>query len=300
MGAHGVVLIDKPKDITSRLAVDQVMRILRVKRAGHFGSLDPFATGLLSVGVGQGTKLLPFMQAHQKEYIAVIGFDKATDTDDHTGVPLEHFSQVHLDMEQVNAWLKEHTGWINQTPPDYCAQKHNGTPLYRLKRANKEVSPRPKQVHIETAKILREGPDWIEVQIVCSRGTYIRSIARDLGRALGYGGYLRELRRLKSEGFCIEDAFSIDALQEALQQGQKVVIPLADALNIPKVRLTAPGVTGVLEGKPVQVSWVKDELRLPEGGYVAMINENEQLVCVARHQPQGGIWGFIERGFRPY
>ena len=79
-----------------------------------------------------------------------------------------------------------------------------------------------------------------------------------------------------------------------------MVIPLADALNIPKVRLTAPGVTGVLEGKPVQVSWVKDELRLPEGGYVAMINENERLVCVARHQPQGGIWGFIERGFRPY
>jgi len=300
VGKQGVVLIDKPKDITSRKAVDRVMAILKVKRAGHFGTLDPFATGLLCIGVGQGTKLLPFMNEYPKEYAATIGFDMSTDTDDITGTPIDRFSDVLIDIDSARAWFENNKGWIDQTPPLYCAQKVNGKPLYKLARANKEVNPRPKQVHIEEVDILDCGPDWLSVRVVCSRGTYIRSIARDLGRHLGYGGYLRELRRIRSEGFHIDDAVTIEALADKEQRGEEVVIPLSMSLHIPKVRVTRTGESGILDGNPIQVSWLLDDVDAKEGSYVAMINTDMQLLCVAKAEQRGGIWGYIERGFRPY
>jgi tRNA pseudouridine55 synthase len=299
VGKQGIVLIDKAHGITSRKVVDQVMKILKVKRAGHFGSLDPFATGLLCVGIGQGTKLLPFMHAQQKEYIATIGFDMFTDTDDVTGNPLQKFPDVSVDAEQAKAWFMDNLGWVNQVPPKYCAQKFQGKPLYKLTRANMDVQPREKQVYIEDAEILGSGPDWMEVRIVCSRGTYIRSIARDLGVHLGCGGYLRALRRLRSEGFRLEDALTIEGLQEKVEAGEDVVIPLSGALHIPKSRVIPAGQKGILEGNPIQFSWVKDQVDVLEGNYVAMMSLDGQLLCVARYQPSGGIWGYIERGFRP-
>jgi tRNA pseudouridine55 synthase len=299
VGKQGIVLIDKSKDITSRKVVDQVMKALKVKRAGHFGSLDPFATGLLCVGVGQGTKLLPFMHAHQKEYLAIMGFDMTTDTDDITGTPLERYDNVSFDIESARTWFRKNTGWINQTPPKYCAQKYQGKPLYKLTRANMDVQPREKQVYIEDAEILSYGQDWMKVRIICSRGTYIRAIARDLGKYLGYGGYLRELRRLRSEGFRVEDSMMIEELSDKIDQGSEVVIPLSKALHIPKSRVIPLGQKGILEGNPIQVSWVIDYVEIAEGNYVAMVNSEEQLLCIARYQPSGGIWGYIERGFRP-
>ena len=300
MGKQGIILIDKPEGITSRKALDRVMAILKVKRAGHFGSLDPFATGLLCIGVGQGTKLLPFMHTHDKEYVATIGFDMSTDTDDITGKPIERFNDVSIDIEKSKAWFDQNKGWINQTPPRYCAQKFNGKPLYKLTRANVDVQPRPKQVYIENTEILDYGPDWINARIICSRGTYIRSIARDLGIYLGYGGYLRELRRFRSEGFQINDAVTIDALREKMSEGEDLVIPLSSALHIPKVKVTRTGEAGILDGNPIQVSWLLDEVTVKEGSYVAMLSTDMRLLCVARYQPCVGIWGYVERGFRPY
>ncbi|HQH99697.1 MAG TPA: tRNA pseudouridine(55) synthase TruB [Deltaproteobacteria bacterium] len=299
MGKQGIVLIDKEKGITSRKVVDQVMKTLKVKRAGHFGSLDPFATGLLCIGIGQGTKLLPFMHAHQKEYIATIGFDMTTDTDDITGNALARFQDVCLDIDAARDWFKGNLGWINQIPPRYCAQKYQGKPLYKLTRANMDVHPREKQVHIEDAEILKWGSDWMDVRIVCSRGTYIRSIARDLGVHLGYGGYLRSLRRLQSEGFQVEDAVTIEELKDKIEKGIDVVIPLSKALHIPKARVIPIGQRGIMEGNPIQSSWVVDHVEAIEGNYVAMTNSEGHLLCVARYQPSGGIWGYIERGFRP-
>ena len=297
MGMQGIVLIDKPMHITSRKAVDKVMAIMNVKRAGHFGSLDPFATGLLCMGIGQGTKLLPFLQDNQKEYIAVVGFDLFTDTDDHTGAVMKRFDQVVIDREKIEQWFEGNRGWVHQLPPDYCAQKQGGKPLYKLKRANKEVSPRPKQVHLIDSEILNAGPDWIQVRIVCSRGTYIRSIARDLGRHLGVGGYLRELMRTKSEGFSIDQAHTLDALEGMKEQA---VIPLVDALHIPKTRVTRTGEAGIQAGQPIQLSWVIDDVVAPEGDHVAMISGEGDLLCIARVKREGGLWGYIERGFKPF
>lgn len=295
MDIDGIVLIDKPKDITSRKTVDRVMAILNVKRAGHFGSLDPFATGLLCIGVGQGTKLLPFMQDHQKEYIALIGFEMSTDTDDITGAVKERFPGVSIDAMGLKEWFEENKGWINQRPPDYCAQKWKGRPLYKLKRAQKDVNPRPKQVYLEEAEILGVGPDWASVRIVCSRGTYIRAIARDLGSSLGSGGYLRELKRTRSEGFSIEQASTLDAV---VIKGEEAVIPLTETLKIPKARVTKTGEAGIRDGQAIQMSWVIDDVIAPDGAYVILLNDNGNLLCIARVQREGGLWGYIERGFR--
>ncbi|HOJ13965.1 MAG TPA: tRNA pseudouridine(55) synthase TruB [Deltaproteobacteria bacterium] len=297
MGSDGIVLIDKPAGITSRKAVDRVMAALGVKKAGHFGSLDPFATGLLCIGVGQGTKLLPFLQDHPKEYIALIGFERFTDTDDITGQVTASFEGVRVDPGGIRAWFDANRGTIRQVPPVYCAQKHLGKPMYKLKRANKEVSPRPKEVHLFETEILGCGDDWVEVRVVCSRGTYIRSIARDLGTHLGVGGYLRRLKRTKSEGFSLDDAHAIDAL---VALGDKAVIPLGEALNIPKARVTKVGAMGIRDGMPIQISWVKDDIEVAQGGLAALTDSEGSLLCIARIRREGGIWGYIERGFKVY
>lgn len=297
MALDGVVLIDKPRDITSRKAVDKVIEILKTKRAGHFGSLDPFATGLLCIGIGQGTKLLPFMQTNEKEYTALIGFDMSTDTDDITGAVTRRFEKVSIDADRLKRWFEENRGWIDQLPPDYCAQKLNGKPLYKLKRANKEVRPRSKQVHLEEAEILDVGSDWASVRIVCSRGTYIRSIARDVGAYLGCGGYLRELRRTRSEGFGIEQATTLEGLS---QLGEKAVIPLLDALTLPKARVTRIGEQGVRDGQAIQLSWIVDDVAAPQDHCVAVVNMQGSLLCIARVKREGGIWGHVARGFKTY
>ncbi len=297
MGPDGIVLIDKPARITSRKAVDKVMAALGVRKAGHFGSLDPFATGLLCIGVGQGTKLLPFLQDPPKEYIAVIGFDRFTDTDDITGTTTATMEGVRVDVVDISGFFDANRGKILQVPPDYCAQKHGGRPMYKLKRANREVSPRPKEVHLFDSEILGFGDDWVRVRIVCSRGTYIRSIARDIGISLGVGGYLRELRRTKSEGFSIEDAHEIDELGAL---GDKVVIGLADALDMPKARVNKAGEAGIKDGMPIQISWVKDDIEVAQGSLAALTDSEGRLLCIARIRREGGIWGLIERGFKVY
>jgi len=297
MGSHGVVLIDKHRGITSREAVDYVKRVLKVKKAGHFGTLDSFATGLLCVGVGQGTKLLPFIEDNPKEYIAVIGFDMSIDTDDITGKPLKHYTNVTIDVDMIRQWLKDHRGWITQQPPAYCAQKHQGIPIYKLKRANVDVTPRAKKVLIEDTQIGSFGKDWLNIRVVCSRGTYIRAIARDIGASLGIGGYLKELRRLRSEGFSVDDAHTLEGLDGKWAHKEKVVIPLTDALSLPKARVVHAGETGIREGRPIQISWLIDDVFAEEGERVAVLNEGLNLLCVARVQRKDGIFGYIERGF---
>lgn len=300
MGKDGVVLLDKPAGITSRRALDRVMRLLSIKRGGHFGSLDPFATGLLCIGIGQGTKCLPFLQDQPKEYIARIGIEMSTDTDDITGAVLKSFPQAELKLEEVLEWIQEHTGLIMQTPPDYCAQKVGGTPLYRLKRANQDVTPRAKEIHIAHMEILTLNRDSLDMRIVCSRGTYIRAIARDLGAALGFGGYLRELRRLRSEGFSLEEALTLEELEARIAKGSFEPVPLKEALHLPTARVTAVGQADIMDGRPIQFAGLIDRPEVPDGSYLALVNDFDQLLCIARVQRQGGIFGFIERGFQPF
>lgn len=299
MGLDGLVLIDKPADMSSRQVVDRLRRLLNVRKAGHFGTLDPFATGLLCVGLGQATKLLPFMSSTDKEYIAVIGFEKFTTTDDLKGETLASFENVAIDLTAVQAWLDGHQGWIEQLPPEYCAQKFNGQPLYKLKRRNQSVSPRPKQVCIAQTEILEHGPDWLKLRVACSRGTYIRSIARELGQALGLGGYLRELRRLQSEGFSIEQALTLEALDAHVAAGTLEVLPLLSGLSLPRARVSDLGARGVVDGKPLRRDWFIDPIRAADGECLVVTDQAGRLLCVARIEQQAETVGRVERGFHP-
>jgi tRNA pseudouridine55 synthase len=297
MGLNGVVLLDKPKGITSRKAVDIVLKTLGEKKGGHFGSLDPFATGLLCIGVGSGTKLLPFMEDNIKAYIATVGLEMFTDTDDVTGKAEKIIENVNFDKLKFNEWLTINSGEIIQVPPDYCAQKLNGKPLYKLKRQNKDVSPRAKKVTIYKIEVLSIEKMSIEIKVVCSRGTYIRSLARNMGEFIGCGGYLRELRRLKSEGFSIEDALTIDEIKQRVPEGKNVLISLLDAISLPVAKVNALGKDAIIKGKPILMSTMINDVSAEDEAYVTMLDENDNLLCVARVKRSGGIFGYIARGF---
>ena len=297
MGLDGVVLLDKPKGITSRKAVDIVLKILGVKKGGHFGSLDPFATGLLCIGIGSGTKLLPFMEDNIKAYIATVGLEKFTDTDDVTGNAEKIIEEVNFDKIRFKEWLTINSGEIIQVPPVYCAQKLNGKPLYRLKRQNKEVSPRAKKVTIHKIEVLSKEDLTLEMRVVCSRGTYIRSLARNMGEFIGCGGYLRELRRLKSEGFSIEEALTIDEIKQMVSEGKNVLVSLLNAIKLPVAKVNAEGRDAISKGKPVLMSTMINDVSAEDESFVAMLDEDDNLLCVARVKRSGGIFGYIARGF---
>lgn len=297
MGLSGVVLLDKPKGITSRKAVDIVLKTLDEKKGGHFGSLDPFATGLLCIGIGSGTKLLPFMEDNVKAYIATVGLEMFTDTDDITGKAEKIFEKVNFDRIKFKEWLTINSGEIIQVPPVYCAQKLNGKPLYRLKRQNKDVSPRAKKVTIHKMEVISIEDSSVEMKIICSRGTYIRSLARNMGEFIGCGGYLRELRRLKSEGFSIEDALTIDEIKQEVANGKNILVSLLDAIKLPVAKVNAEGKEAIIKGKPVQMSTMINDVSAEDETFVAMLGEDDNLLCVARVKRSGGIFGYIERGF---
>jgi tRNA pseudouridine55 synthase len=297
MGLNGVVLLDKPKGITSRKAVDIVLKALDEKKGGHFGSLDPFATGLLCIGIGSGTKLLPFMEDNVKAYIATVGLEMFTDTDDITGKAEKIYEKVNFDGIKFKEWLSINSGEIIQVPPVYCAQKLNGKPLYRLKRQNKDVSPRAKKVTIHKIEVISIEDSSVEMKIICSRGTYIRSLARNMGEFIGCGGYLRELRRLKSEGFSIEDALTIDEIKQEVANGKNILVSLLDAIKLPVAKVNAEGKEAIIKGKPVQMSTMINDVSAEDETFVAMLGEDDNLLCVARVKRSGGIFGYIERGF---
>lgn len=297
MGLDGVVLLDKPKGITSRKAVDIVLKMLGVKKGGHFGSLDPFATGLLCIGIGSGTKLLPFMEDNIKAYIATVGLEMFTDTDDVTGNAEKIIEKVNFDKIRFKEWLTINSGEIIQVPPVYCAQKLNGKPLYRLKRQNKEVSPRAKKVTIHKIEVLSKDDLTLEMKVVCSRGTYIRSLARNMGEFIGCGGYLKELRRLKSEGFSIEEALTIDEIKQMVSEGKNVLVSLLNAIKLPVATVNAEGRDAISKGKPVLMSTMINDVSAEDESFVAVLDEDDNLLCVARVKRSGGIFGYIERGF---
>jgi tRNA pseudouridine55 synthase len=297
MGLDGVVLLDKPKGITSRKAVDIVLKTLGVKKGGHFGSLDPFATGLLCIGIGSGTKLLPFMEDNKKAYIATVGLEMFTDTDDVTGSAEKIFEKVNFDKVRFKEWLRINSGEIIQVPPVYCAQKLNGKPLYMLKRQNKDVSPRAKKVTIHEIEVLSTDNLTVEMRVVCSRGTYIRSLARNMGEFIGCGGYLRELRRLKSEGFSIEEALTIDEIKQMASEGKNVLVSLLNAIKLPVAKVNAVGRDAISKGKPVLMSTMINDVSAEDESFVAMLDEDDNLLCVARVKRSGGIFGNIARGF---
>lgn len=230
----GIILIDKPKDITSFGAVARVRRICGEKKCGHTGTLDPMATGLLTVMLGGATRFSMLLPSHDKAYRAEFRLGTVTDTLDITGKVLET-RPVSANAAQVAAALAEFVGEIEQLPPMYSAVSVNGKRLYDLARQGVEVEREPRRVTVYSAEILEanESAGEYAVSVECSSGTYIRTLISDLGEKLGCGAVLTELRRTAANGFKIDSAVTLEALSQAAESGEldRLIIPVDRALE---------------------------------------------------------------------
>lgn len=209
----GLLLVDKPAGMTSHDVVLAARRAYGERSIGHLGTLDPFATGLLVLLLGRATRLATFIDNEPKVYDATIRFGAETDTDDLTGTVTR--TAPPPDIEAVRATLPSLTGEIEQIPPAYSAKKVDGEPAYRAARAGEDVVLRPARVRVDRWQIRAESHDELQVTITCGGGTYIRALARDLGRLTGSAAHLTALRRTQSGPFDVADAVTIDQLRTA-------------------------------------------------------------------------------------
>jgi tRNA pseudouridine55 synthase len=214
---NGVLLVDKPAGITSAEAVRQIKSRVRPARVGHLGTLDPFATGLLPILIGEATKLAPFLQDGEKEYEGAIWLGVETDTLDRTGAEIQTAEVPPLTCTTLADAASRFTGRVVQQPPIFSAIKRDGVPLYRLARRGVEVEPPPPR-EVEISRLTLDAMDATSIHFVaaCSTGTYMRSLARDIGIALGTVAHLAELRRLRNGSFTLAAARPLAAVLEAL------------------------------------------------------------------------------------
>jgi tRNA pseudouridine55 synthase len=216
---NGVIVIDKPPGLTSHDVVNRVRRILGQRSVGHLGTLDPSATGVLPVVLGNFTRLAQFYVHSEKMYEGVIRFGFATDTYDGDGEPTTPLQDVDLNCNEVRALAAQFQGSIEQMPPPFSAKKIAGVPAYKLARKKQEVALKPVQVEIKEFEILATTADQATFRARVASGTYIRSVAHEMGQKLGCGAHLAVLRRTSVAEFAIEDAHSLPALEAAMQQG---------------------------------------------------------------------------------
>jgi tRNA pseudouridine55 synthase len=216
---NGVVVIDKPPGLTSHDVVNRVRRILGQRSVGHLGTLDPSATGVLPIVLGNLTRLAQFYAHSEKTYEGTIRFGFATDTYDADGEPTTPRQDVNINRDELRTLATQFQGAIQQMPPPFSAKKIAGVPAYKLARKKQEVTLKPVQVEIKEFKILDTNSDQATFRAHVASGTYIRSVAHDMGFKLGCGAHLASLLRTAVAEFAIEDAHALTALEAAMQQG---------------------------------------------------------------------------------
>lgn len=234
---NGVLLVDKPEGWRSRQVVDAVGKAFRVRKIGHAGTLDPAASGLLVLLLGEGTKLSRFLMDGRKVYRARIRLGQETDTYDRDGEIVAEADASGLGADEIRDVLAAYRGTILQDPPMYAAIKVAGEPLYKYARRGEQVDVEPREVTIHSLKAVSVDPPDVEIEVTCSKGTYIRSIAHDVGRDLGVGGHLSSIRRIESVPYHVREARRLDDLLEMTEEEfADAVVPLVDAMpNVPLI-----------------------------------------------------------------
>jgi len=257
---NGIILVDKPKGPTSHDVVQTVRRLAGQRRCGHTGTLDPFATGLLPLCLGRATRLARFVSDTAKTYVAVVRFGFATDTYDHTGQPLGPAVDVSLDRGALESKLTEFLGDQDQVPPPFAAKRINGQRMYQLARAGRPVPARPVRVVIHAIRLVEMEGDRVTLEAEVGAGTYIRSLAHDLGNRLGWGAHLVELRRTRVGPFRVEQAWTLPKLESLAREGgmERAVLDPAEALsNLPALRLGSQAASRVSHGRAISPSDVE-------------------------------------------
>ena len=239
---NGILVLDKPPGMSSASAVDKIKHVLGVKRAGHGGTLDPIATGVLAVCIGEGTKLASYLLADDKEYEAECELGIEMDTLDRTGVVTATRDPTGVTREAIIAALAKRTGEQDQVPPMYSAIKRDGVRGYERARAGEVFAQEARRIRIDRLELLELRPPFVRIAIACSKGTYVRSIIGDLGTDLGVGANMTQLRRTRSGSFTIAQAQTFEQLDVSK------LVPLSEATRLPRVVTPAALVAKILSG----------------------------------------------------
>jgi tRNA pseudouridine55 synthase len=275
----GVLPVDKPVGPSSRKVVDQVIRVLGTRRVGHAGALDPFAHGLLLIVWGKATGLVPYLQDYPKSYRARVRFGRVTDTQDRTGTVLEERDTSGLTKEAVTTLLPRFRGRVAQVPPMYSALKHEGKRLYAIARDGAQVERAPREQMIERFELLDWDPPFAQFEVICSRGTYIRTLAHDLGEAVGVGAHVDDLVRTGIGPYGLDEAFPAASIPDMDESGVRRYSrdPVEALPDWPAITVPAEEARSVAHG-----SWQDPARRAVAARSYRLVDEEGKLLALAR------------------
>jgi tRNA pseudouridine55 synthase len=288
-----IISLNKPKDITSQDAVTKIKKILKVKKAGHTGTLDPMATGLLLVCINRATRLASYFSPLDKEYRAVMKFGEATDTQDAYGKIVSKTERVEIDKGALEETIRSFQGKILQQPPMFSALKHEGEPLYKLARRGIEIDRKPREVFIHKIELLNVDLPFVTFRTVCSKGTYIRTLCDDIGKKLGVGAHLFALERTAIGQFQIGSSLTLEELMplNITEPAGKGVYTMDGALSwMPELKVHGPAIKAVTHGNPVRIDStleLSDEYREAPG--IRIKSSAGDLLAVGRFSAEQNL-----------
>ena len=278
----GIVAIDKPAGFTSRQIVDKVAKIVRPAKAGHAGTLDPLATGLLVVAVGSATRLISYIQQGRKRYVGEFRLGQRSNTDDIEGQITEGGDWTSITESILSQALGKFLGVISQVPPQFSAVHVNGQRAYALARRGQPVELQARPVEVFSLRVSRFQPPHFELEIECGSGTYVRSIGRDLGEMLGCGALMTSLRRTAVGSFVLENSVPFDNLDASVLQ-QAIQPPLKAVTDLPRRVIAPDEIRALCQGKMIEIGTLSTADLTTE---VALIDINEVLIGIARFEMQ--------------
>jgi tRNA pseudouridine55 synthase len=286
---HGLIVVNKEKGITSHAVVEKIRRLYGTKKAGHFGTLDPQATGVILIALGQATRFFDFYVKQEKLYTGLIRFGFATNTYDSEGEPQGTKQDVDLFRIDLEALLAQFRGAQMQLPPMFSAKKFKGRPLYKYARRNQEVAVKPAAVNIHQLTGRAIDPETLEFSALTSAGTYIRSLAHDLGQKIGVGAFLLELKRERIGAFTLQQARTLGEIEALAAAGNalQAVIPIEMLLGeFPKMIVNPVGRRCICNGMPLKASDVMKIFPGVSNDYFRIFDDAGKLLAIAEKEPQ--------------
>ena len=284
------MIIDKPSGMTSHDVVARVRRLLGIRQIGHFGTLDPFATGVLPLSVGRATRFAQFYLKSRKAYEGTIRLGFSTDTYDGTGTPSSDESPVSVEVEEIEKLFREFTGRLMQTPPPYSAKRIGGVRAYHLARQNKPVQLEPVEVEIYALEMVSFDGIRARFAVECSGGTYVRSLAHDIGQRLGCGAHLEGLRRTTVAEFMLDKSVTLESLEEAVREGklEDCIVPLEALLpDCPELIVRGREEKSVRHGHKFELAQIerfgRGTGREQSVSLLKIMDPDHRLIAVARH-----------------
>lgn len=292
---NGLILIDKPSGISSAVVVARVKKLLKASKCGHTGTLDPFASGLMVICLEKATRVSSFLLGGEKTYEAEMLLGMETDTQDRTGQTLSEFHSeeiLKIDEEKIHDAFSGFRGDILQKPPAFSALKLNGVPLYKLARKGRPVEKPARPVTIIELDILEIRLPSVFFRVRCSSGTYIRTLCHDIGKVIGCGAHLKELRRTENCGFSVNDAIALDDFREVPENSRnKYVFKTAEALSLmPELVADDSLETVIKHGRDLDD--LNRRYSYDNSEFLKIINKNNDLLAILRYEEESGRYGY--------